>query len=114
MTSKFLSLVAGVAALGLVGAAANAAEPMHLTDAQMDSVTAGLFDLDVTEKLKARINVGVDIDGNLAKALAAADAYGKNTLAETVTVTETTKYSSSALSQSLSATDNGRSYRIRY
>jgi hypothetical protein len=39
MTSKFLSLVAGVATLGLVGAA-NAAEPMQLSDLQMDTVTA--------------------------------------------------------------------------
>jgi hypothetical protein len=39
MNSKFLSLVAGVATLGLVGAA-NAAEPMQLTPVQLDTITA--------------------------------------------------------------------------
>jgi hypothetical protein len=77
MTSKFLSLVAGVAALGLVGAAANAAEPMQLSELQMDSVTAGSLKKGIHKQVFL-IKVAADIDlrkDDLAKAKA--DAYAE-------------------------------------
>ena len=43
MTSKFLSLIAGVSALALAGTA-HAAGSVQLSDVQMDSVTAGFYD----------------------------------------------------------------------
>jgi Tfp pilus assembly protein PilX len=66
MTSKFLSLIAGAAALGLVGAAANAAEP--LTDAQMDSVTAGTYTYKNAQFYKVAVITYNRLDGNTAKA----------------------------------------------
>lgn len=40
--AKLISALVGLSALGLVGAA-NAAEPVNLTEAQMDQVTAGTW-----------------------------------------------------------------------
>ena len=44
--TKLLSALAGVSMLGLVGAA-SAAEPVTLTDTQLDSVAAGLLNVNV-------------------------------------------------------------------
>jgi hypothetical protein len=96
MTSKFLSLVAGVAALGLVGAAANAAEPMQLTDAQMDGVTAGTLAIHLKKKFDTEVGFDFDIkrpkvkgEANVAESFADALAYGEVTAVEAYAVTET-------------------------
>lgn len=57
--------------------------------------------LDVKKRVKAK----VDIKGNLADSEAYADAWGYNSLAETLTVTYADGYSSSAYSDSKSAVD---------
>ena len=55
--------------------------------------------LDVKKRVKAK----VDIKGNLADAEAYADAYGYNSLSETLTVTYADDYNSSSYSDSKSA-----------
>ena len=61
--------------------------------------------------VKVRLDVVKDVDtwvilrGNLADAEAYADAYGKDSLAETLTVTKSTNFSSSAYSGSISASN---------
>jgi hypothetical protein len=79
MTSKFLSLVAGVAALGLVGAAANAAEPMQLTEVQMDNVTAGWSKYKKVEPthfqfIKIIVSPDIELKDDVAKSVSAAQA----------------------------------------
>jgi hypothetical protein len=105
MTSKFLSLVAGVSALALAGAA-SAAEPMQLTDTQLDGVTAGTYVKPVAvtsyKNLVGYTNnfiKGVTIVyGNGADATAGADAYGWNTITYTTAYAATTPYSSTSYS----------------
>lgn len=56
-------------------------------------------------EVKKDVKVDVDIKGNLAHAKGSAYADGKNTLAQTITYTYTTPYSSSASAESVSGTD---------
>jgi hypothetical protein len=106
MTSKFLSLIAGVAALGLVGAAANAAEPMHLTDAQLDGVTAGSSQYDYRWKKKIDIKVAGDVRvrGNIAEVTAYGVALGRDTLVHIDGYTYTDSRTSVASLEMTSAT----------
>jgi hypothetical protein len=62
-------------------------------------------DVQVKLDIKKDIDAKVDIKGNLADAEAYADAKGKNSLAETLTVTYASGHSSSAYSGSVSAVD---------
>lgn len=69
------------------------------------------FSKKIDTDVKVRLDVFKTVDsfvivrGNLADAEAAADAYGHDSLAETLTVTKTTGYSSSAYSGSISASN---------
>ena len=101
--SKTLSLIAGVSALALAGAA-NAGGPVSLTNTQMDTVTAGAVSskpFDFTKNLtsttnnnvnfnskssisdnftkKANIDVKSHVTGNSASLLFDNEAVGKNT-----------------------------------
>ena len=99
MNAKMTSLVAGIALLAGVGVA-NAEE--RLTAASMDGVTAaGGHYLNVWKN----VDVDVDVYGNLAHATAGATCYGNDCLAQTSTYTNTTPYSGTASSSSVSATD---------
>ena len=106
MSSKFLSLITGVSALALAGAAF-AAEPVQLSDTQMDEVTAGRYTNYVKnfKRINVDIYTDVDLDDNYAQGDAVAEAYGNRTLAETFTYSKTTPWSSKAASSSTSATD---------
>jgi hypothetical protein len=63
--SKMLSLIAGVSALALAGAA-SAAGPVTLTNAQLDVVTAGSSSksFDFTKNLKSTSSNNVNFTGN--------------------------------------------------
>lgn len=99
MNAKMTSLVAGIALLAGVGVA-NAEE--RLTAASMDGVTAAGGDYLHVWK---NVNVYVDVHGNLAHATADATCTGYNCLAQSATYTDTTPYSGTASSYSVSATD---------
>jgi hypothetical protein len=58
--SKLFSALVGLSMLGLVGVA-SAAEPMTLTEGQMDGVTAGVLDV---QALNAAINAQVSLVRN--------------------------------------------------
>ena len=74
---KMLSLIAGISVLALAGAA-SAGEPVSLTNAQMDVVTAGgSKSFDFTKK--ASIQVKSHVIGNSASLLFDNEAVGKNT-----------------------------------
>lgn len=95
------------------------AEPMTLTSAQMDAVTAGQFfqtaelfvnkdidvDVDKDFDIDADVFTNVDLFGSLADAEAFAFADGNNTFAETLTFTYSDAFTSAAFSGSISATD---------
>jgi hypothetical protein len=109
------SLIAGVALLAGVSVA-NAQEPLRLSEASMDGVTAGAynsvyFDKDIYTNVNAYLDVYKDVDsyayvnGQLADAEAAASCYSYNCLTETLTVTNTGYgFPTTSYSQSLSAT----------
>lgn len=116
--NKMLSMVVGSAlVLGL--SAANAGEPMMLSAAQMDDVTAGCmtcqpYDFTFTKLVNTQeyatvlaVKEVVSLtytSGNLADAEATADAIGPNSMAQTLTVTTTIAgVGSSSYSGSLSA-----------
>lgn len=102
--SRMLSVLAGASLLALAGAA-NASEPVTLTSAELDGVTAGRF-THYQNIFVANTSLSyVNLTGNAAIAEAGADAYGNNTLTKTLTGTLTTSYSSSSGSFSSSSTD---------
>jgi hypothetical protein len=116
MNSKVLSLLAGVSLLAFAGAA-SAGDPLTLTGAQLDQVSAGgvvnfdttvdkdvTIDKDVNIDIDKTVDVAVSIVGNLAEAEASADCFGNNCLAETATFAQTTEWSSEAFSESTAAT----------
>lgn len=104
--SRMLSVIAGASFLALAGAA-NAAEPITLTTAQLDGVTAGgRFFTHYQNIFVANTSLSfVSLTGNAAVAEAEAGAYGSNTLTKTSTGTLTTSGSSLSGSFSSSSTD---------
>ncbi len=94
---------------------------LEAVDQETEVVGAGLVDrVDFAKKVKVNKDVFVNINkfvfsyakpiGNLGDAEAAANAYGANTLAETLTATVSDDYSSHALSESTSASDGAHYY----
>lgn len=117
MNMKIASMAAALALFGFV-AAANAGEAVSLNAAQMDGVTAGAdpsrsFDFSkwinihetVNKYVNKQIYADADIFDNIAEGEAVATCSGFDCLAETLTVTDTTPFSGTAYSSSLSATD---------
>lgn len=117
MSSRILSLLAGVSLLALAGAA-SADEPVTLSDAQMDGVSAGggvqfgsvvVSDLDIDKAIDVlivrNVNGTITISGNLASAEASASAFGNNTFVATEAFAQTTEWSSEAFSSAVAATD---------
>ena len=115
--SKMLSLLAGASLLAL-SSVASADEPVVLSDAVLDGVTAAgvvdfntnvikFVDIDKTVDLTVVKNVDadVDIDGRLATAEASADALGFDALAETDTFAQVDEFGAFAFSESLAATE---------
>jgi hypothetical protein len=114
-----LSVIVGTAMI-IASGVASADEPMQLTAAEMDGVTAGCYgcgtpDFSFTKEV-VTVNVATldvwklvvsqtYVVGNLADAEATAQAFGPGSLAETVTVTYTDGGSSVAYSGSVSATN---------
>jgi hypothetical protein len=86
MSPKFLSLIAGVSALALAGAAQ--AQPMQLTDAQMDGVTAGSAYKIHKQEIKLKVKADVDIKDDIAKSVAAAQATAPSRTHNVFTFTE--------------------------
>ena len=116
--SKMLSLLAGASLLAL-SSVASADEPVVLSDAVLDSVTAaGVVDFNtnviknvdifkvVTLDVDKDVDADVDIDGRLATAEASADALGFDALAETDTFAQVDSTGAFAFSESLAATDD--------
>jgi len=115
--TKSLPLLTGAALLAGV-TAAGAAEPLKLTDAQMDGVTAAggvSFYSTIFKSDDIHIKETVDVDkvlltvsvvvGNSALAQGTADAFGKHTNAEAFSFTQTTPWSSEAAALSISQSD---------
>ena len=115
---KTLSLLAGASLLALSTAAA-AEEPVVLSEAALDSVTAAgvvefntdIFkNVDITKTVFLEVDKDVDavvfIDGRLATAEASADALGEDALAETDTFAQVDDTGAFAFSESLAATDD--------
>lgn len=103
--NRMLSLLAGASLLALAGAA-NAGEPITLTSAQMDGISAGWGFTHYQNIFVANTSLSyVNLTGNAAIAEASAEAYGHNTLSKTLTGTFTTSLSSSSGSFSSSSTD---------
>ena len=103
MTTKLLPLIAGAALVAGVGAA-NAGEPMTLSDVQMDNVTAGgsfFFD----QFKFATYDVASFVFGNSATAQADALAFGSHTHSQTHTFTVADTFSSGSQSISISLAD---------
>jgi hypothetical protein len=117
MTSKFLSLVAGVSALALAGAAQ--AQPLQLTDAQMDGVTAGSITKKHVQLIKIDVKADVDIKDDIAKSVAAAQATGPSsynafTFTDTFAAVDRTKYNVTSVSTSESVAGLSRISVKRY
>lgn len=123
---RALVLTSAVAALAFVGAAQ--AEPTDLTGGELDLVTAGTyvapppFGINVYKnvaiqklkniQIKAALWSAPYVRGNLAEAEAGANAYGKHTFTETLTLTEVVEgYYSKSFSESVSATDGAYYHR---
>ncbi len=117
---RALLLSGAIATLAAVGTAK--AEPVALSSDQMDQVTAGaamgpppltlaVFKNVAIQKLKnIKINAELKsvpyVRGNLAEAEAGANAYGKHTFSETLTITEVVQgFSSRAFSESVAASN---------
>jgi hypothetical protein len=101
MSPKFLSLIAGVSALALAGAAQ--AQPMQLTDAQMDGVTAGSAYKIHKQEIKLKVKADVDIKDDIAKSVAAAQAtaprnYNVFTFTDNVAIVDRTDKSVTSVS----------------
>ena len=116
--SRMLSLLAGASLLAL-SSVASADEPVVLSDAVLDSVTAAgavNFNTNIfkTVEINKFVNLEVDkdvdafvnVDGRLATAEASADALGFDALAETDTFAQVDETGAFAFSESLAATDN--------
>ena len=116
--SKMLSLLAGASLLAL-SSVASADEPVVLSDAMLDSVTAAgavNFNTNVIKNVEITkfvnldvdkdVDAFVDIDGRLATAEASADALGLDALAETDTFAQVDETGAFAFSESLAAVDN--------
>jgi hypothetical protein len=100
MTTKLLPLFAGAALLAGVGAA-NAGEPMTLTDAQMDDVTAG-GSFEFVQFKFAFFDVESFVFGNSATAQADAAAFGFDTHSQTHTFSFADPFFSASQSISIS------------
>ena len=119
MNIKLTSLLAGAALLGGVGVA-NAEGPLQLTEAAMDGITAGTYDVEfykyvdtnVQHTLEAYkyVDSTVHVYGQLADAEAAASCFSYNCLTETLTVTSTSPAGTTSYSESISATSDGAYY----
>ena len=123
---RALVLAGAVAAFAAVGPAN--AEPVDLTGDQLDQVTAGaamgpppltlaVFKNVAIQKIKnIKINAELRsvpyVRGNLAEAEAGANAYGKHTFSESLTITEVAQgYYSKSFSESVSATDGAKYHK---
>ncbi len=115
---RTLALLAGVGLLAMAGAA-NADEPIVLSETALDKVTAaGMVEFDTIilknvniEKfvfldVDKDVDANVNIDGRLATAEASADALGFDALAETDTFAQVDEFGAFAFSESLAATDD--------
>jgi hypothetical protein len=112
---KKLALPGLAMGAALIAVSTAQAQPLTLATDQMEQVTAGgYFDLnvDVYKNLNKKENLdvwktvfaGVFVKGNLADAEAGSQAYGPNSLAETLTLTNAYDHGGSdAFSQSLAA-----------
>ena len=98
------------------------AEPLTLSSDQMDQVTAGAniySTLSFRKNVDVRERLTIDkavfafafVDGHIANANGTAQAFGRNTLAEALTVTYTAPGVSQAASESNSATYPGLNFR---
>ena len=122
---RALLLSGAIAALATVSPAR--AEPVSLSDDRMDEVTAmglgpppltlAVFKNVAIQKIKnIKINAELRsvpyVRGNLAEAEAGANAYGKHTFSESLTITEVAQglYSKS-FSESVSATDGAKYHK---
>jgi hypothetical protein len=103
MTTKLLPLFAGAALLAGVGAA-NAGEPITLTDAQMDDVTAG-GSFEFVQVKFAIFSVASFVSGNSATAQADAVAIGNDTHSQTHTFSFADPFTSFSQSISISLAD---------
>lgn len=110
---KFMLSGAALGVAMAVGAAQ--AEPLTLSTDQMDQVTAGDFvyaDVSFRKDVYVRdyqdvyktVFGFVFLDGNQAEANAVGQAFGSDTLAQSLTITYTDPFSSQAASESVSAT----------
>jgi hypothetical protein len=132
--SKTLSLIAGISVLALAGAA-SAAGPVSLTNAQMDTVTAGSVSskpFDFTKNLtsttsnnvnfsgksnitdnftkKANIDVRSHVVGNSASLMFDNEATGKNTNVQGMFSQDTISGQASSQSGLFVSAANGRSF----
>jgi len=133
---KMLSLIAGISVLALAGAA-SAGEPVSLTNAQMDVVTAGgskSFDFtknlnstatnnvnftgksNVTDNFtkKANIDVKSHVIGNSASMLFDNEAVGKNTNVQGNFSQESVAGQGSSQTGLFVSAANGRTYTPKY
>lgn len=112
---KLLSVIAGVSMISLVGSA-SAGDIITLGESQMEAVTAagGVsynshgFDFYgnkiVLENIKKNLDVYVKIKGNYAQGYATANAFGKNTDAQSWSDAQAYEgYGSSSVSHSIAA-----------
>ena len=115
---RTFTLLAGAGLLAMAGVA-NADEPVILSEASLDKVTAaGLvefntnvikfvqIDKDVELTVFKTVDADVNVDGRLATAEASADALGFDALAETDTFAQVDETGAFAFSESLAATDD--------
>ncbi len=114
---KALLLSTAIATFAVIGSAT--AEPTRLSTDQMDQVVAGtrlnlsVFKNVAIQKLKnikinAELRSKPDIRGNLAEAEAGANAKGRHTFTETLTLADVVQgRSSSSFSESVAATAGG-------
>ena len=115
---RTFTLLAGAGLLAMAGVA-NADEPVILSEASLDKVTAaGLvefntnvikfvqIDKDVELTVFKTVDANVNVDGRLATAEASADALGFDALAETDTFAQVDETGAFAFSESLAATDD--------
>jgi|GEM_PF-826875 len=115
---RTFALLAGAGLLAMAGVA-NADEPVILSEASLDKVTAaGLvefntnvikfvqIDKDVELTVFKTVDADVNVDGRLATAEASADALGFDALAETDTFAQVDETGAFAFSESLAATDD--------
>lgn len=115
---RTLALLAGAGLLAMAGAA-NADEPIVLSETALDKVTAAgavVFNTNILKNVNIEkfvfldvekdVDADVNIDGRLATAEASADALGFDALAETDTFAQVDSSGAFAFSESLAATDD--------